>query len=48
MIAAYLAETLMEQGDLDEAEAVLDKATKQEPLPQAVTGRGWSVAAPAC
>ena len=25
----------MEQGDLDEAEAVLDKATKQEPLPQA-------------
>ncbi|HEX4099357.1 MAG TPA: BTAD domain-containing putative transcriptional regulator [Pseudonocardiaceae bacterium] len=35
VIAAYLADTLMEQGDLDEAEAVLDKATKQEPLPQA-------------
>ncbi|HXT44714.1 MAG TPA: BTAD domain-containing putative transcriptional regulator [Pseudonocardiaceae bacterium] len=35
VIAAYLADTLMEQGSLDEAEAVLDRATPPEPLPRA-------------
>jgi DNA-binding SARP family transcriptional activator/DNA-binding CsgD family transcriptional regulator/predicted negative regulator of RcsB-dependent stress response len=34
VIAAYLADTLMEQGNLEEAEAVLDKATNPEPLPR--------------
>lgn len=35
VIAAYLADTLMEQGNLDEAQAVLDKAGEQQPLPRA-------------
>jgi tetratricopeptide (TPR) repeat protein len=35
VIAAYLADTLMEQGNLDEAEAILDRACGQEPLPRA-------------
>ncbi|MDQ3901901.1 MAG: LuxR C-terminal-related transcriptional regulator, partial [Actinomycetota bacterium] len=35
VIAAYLADTLMEQGDLDEAEAVLDRVSTPEPLPRA-------------
>jgi DNA-binding SARP family transcriptional activator/tetratricopeptide (TPR) repeat protein len=33
VIAAYLADILMEQGNLEEAEAVLDKATSPGPLP---------------
>ena len=35
VIAAYLADTLMEQGNLDEAEAVLDRTSPPEPLPRA-------------
>jgi tetratricopeptide (TPR) repeat protein len=35
VIAAYLADTLMEQGNLEEAEAVLDRASTPEPLPRA-------------
>ncbi|MGH3672705.1 MAG: tetratricopeptide repeat protein, partial [Pseudonocardiaceae bacterium] len=34
VVAAYLAEVLMEQGKLDEAETILDKASKPEPLPR--------------
>lgn len=34
VIAAYLADILMEQGNLDEAEAVLDKVANPEPQPR--------------
>ena len=35
VVAAHLADVLMEQGKLAEAEAIIDKAIKPEPLPQA-------------
>jgi len=47
VIAAYLADTLMEQGNLHEAEAVLDKAVNRSRCPELVTGPGCAVAGPA-